>query len=236
MTSNKYKFTLTNINLDEIGKKFNIDISLKNKTLLTELYDNTPEVISFLDETKKLHTCSNISKLNDISKQYNCFWCRYQIISVPIYCPVKFVPSQIQRTISSHNKNYILKENINQNNVNLNDDDTLSWSNDKSYYETDGVFCSFNCCQAWINDNKHKSEYNDSTYLLRKIYKDMTGNTTDNIKPAPNWRLLDNYGGNLTIEDFRENFIKFDYIFHGTVLSNVLYNPYNYIFESKFKF
>ena len=234
MTSNKYKFTLFGINLEEIGKKFNIDISLNNKTLLSDLDDNTSDNISFLDETKRLHTCSNISKINVISKQYNCFWCRYQISSIPIHCPVKFVPSQIQRTILSHNKNYILKENINQNNVTLND--TLSWSNDKSYYETDGVFCSFNCCQAWINDNKHKSEYNDSTYLLRKMYKDMTGNITDNIKPAPNWRLLNSYGGNLTIEDFRNNFTKFDYIFHGTVLSNVLYNPYNYIYESKFKF
>lgn len=234
MTSNKYKFKISGINLEEIGKKFNIDMSLNNKTLLTELGDNTSETISFLDETKKLHNCSNISKINT-SKQYNCFWCRYQINSIPIQCPIKFIPSQIQRTILSHNKNYILKENINHNVTNLNDD-TFSWSNDKSYYETDGVFCSFNCCQAWINDNKHKSEYNDSSYLLRKMYKDMTGNTTDTIKPAPNWRLLNNYGGNLTIEDYRNNFTKFDYIFHGTILSNVLYNPYNYIYESKFKF
>jgi len=235
MTSNKYKFTLTNISLEDIGKKFNIDISFNNKTLLSDLDDSTSDTISFLDETKKLHTCSNISKLDDISKQYNCFWCRYQIKSIPIYCPVKFVPTQIQRKILSHNKNYILKENINRNNVKI-DDNTLTWSKNKSYYETDGIFCSFNCCQAWINDNKHKSEYNDSTYLLRKMYKDMTGNITDNIKPAPNWRLLTSYGGNLSVEDFRTNFTKFDYIFHGTVLSNVLYNPYNYIYESKLKF
>lgn len=236
MTSNKYKFTITGINLEDISKKFNIDISLNNKTLLTELDDNATETISFLDETKRLHNCSNISKLDDISKQYNCFWCRYQFISVPIQCPIKFIPTQIQRTILSHNKNYVLKENINRHNADLDEDDTLSLSNDKSYYETDGIFCSFNCCQAWINDNKHKSEYDNSTYLLRKMYKDMTGNIIDNIKPSPNWRLLTDYGGNLTIDEFRNNFTKFDYIFHGTIMSNVLYNPCNYIYESKLKF
>lgn len=234
MTSNKYKFTLTGVNLESITRKFNIDISLNNKTLLTDLEGNETDTISFLDETKRLHTCSNISKLDDNSKKYDCFWCRYQINSIPIHCPIKFVPVQIQRTIMSHNKNYVLKENINNNTIL--DDETLSWSNDKSYYETDCIFCSFNCCQAWIDDNKHTSKYNESSYLLRKMYKDMTGNITDNIKPAPSWRLLTNYGGNLTIEDFRNNFTKFDYIFHGTVLSNVLYNPYNYIYESKFKF
>jgi len=236
MTSNKYKFTITNINLEKISKKFNIVISLNNKTLLTELDDTTVETISFLDETKRLHNCSNISKFDDITKHYKCFWCRYPFISIPIQCPIKFVSTQIQRTILYHNKHYVLKENINRHNIDLNEDDTLSFSNDKSYYETDGIFCSFNCCQAWINDNKHKSEYDNSTYLLRKMYKDMTGNITDNIKPAPNWRLLSDYGGNLTIEEFRSNFTKFDYIFHGTILSNVLYNPYNYIYESKLKF
>mgnify|MGYP001109155851 CR=1 FL=1 len=236
MTSNKYKFTLSNINLEEISKKFNIDISLKNKTLLTELGDNTSDTISFLDETKRLHTCSHVSKLDNINKKYNCFWCRYEIESIPICCPIKFIPTQIQRSITSHNKNYILKENISKNNINTIDNSNLFWSNNDSYYETDGIFCSFNCCQSWINDNKHKSKYNDSTYLLRKMYKDMTGNIIDTIKAAPNWRLLDSYGGNLSIEDFRNNFTKFDYLFHGTILSNVLYNPYNYIYESKLKF
>ena len=28
------------------------------------------------------------------------------------------------------------------------------------------------------------------------------------IKPAPHWRLLKQYGGNMTIQDFKDNFSK----------------------------
>ena len=41
------------------------------------------------------------------------------------------------------------------------------------YYETDGIFCSFNCCQSYINDNKHIRLYDNSHMLLLKMYNDL---------------------------------------------------------------
>ena len=41
---------------------------------------------------------------------------------------------------------------------------------ENEYYETDGIFCSFNCCQAFINENKHNPLYEHSTFLLNKIF------------------------------------------------------------------
>ena len=86
MTSNKYKFTITNINLEKISKKFNIVISLNNKTLLTELDDTTVETISFLDETKRLHNCSNISKFDLVIKTGKVDTKNNRLSFVFIYC------------------------------------------------------------------------------------------------------------------------------------------------------
>ena len=42
-----------------------------------------------------------------------------------------------------------------------------------NYYETDGCFCSFNCCLAFINDNVHNAMYSSSKHLLMKMYYDI---------------------------------------------------------------
>lgn len=67
-----------------------------------------------------------------------------------------------------------------------------------------GNYCSWECMKAYnidVNDNciwKRESLINLMHYLTYGIFKD--------IKPASSWLTLKDYGGNLTILEFRKNF------------------------------
>ena len=104
------------------------------------------------------------------------------------------------------------------------------------YYETDGVFCSFNCCQSWINDNKHNRMYDSSTMLLLKLYNTIMGTRMIVISPAPHWRVLETYGGHLNIIKFREGYNKMDYECHGNTKPLPIFLPLGTLFEEKIKF
>lgn len=80
----------------------------------------------------------------------------------------------------------------------------------KEHYLVDGIFCSFNCCLSHINDNSHKSLYDNSIFLLHKMYKDLNSKEIQ-INPASDWRLLKIFGGHLTIDEFRNNFKTYSY-------------------------
>ena len=67
-----------------------------------------------------------------------------------------------------------------------------------------GNFCSYNCALSYIidcNDNVWKK-----ISLLNLLYY-KTYNTNKKIVAAPNWKQLKEYGGNLTIDQFRKNSI-----------------------------
>lgn len=65
--------------------------------------------------------------------------------------------------------------------------------------------------------------YQMSEYLLNEIY------TIDFTRIAPHWRLLTEYGGNQTIEEFRKSFNNISYIFNG-----VVYNPIAFIYKESY--
>ena len=44
------------------------------------------------------------------------------------------------------------------------------------------------------------------------MYYDLFPNYDISLMKAPHWRLLKDYGGELSIEEFRKNFYKVDYI------------------------
>lgn len=256
--SNKYVFTLKNINTDKVDIKYNITLISNinhvdqptNTTKLTELnIDHTMDIISFLDESKRLYQC-NISMIDfssgkDVeSFKYKCFWCRHNFNSISIGCPIEYVSSNAIKTYYSEvsKDNYIIKENITKNkrlnfespennfNININ-------IKKQEHFCTDGIFCSFNCCKAYIKDNKYNSLYNKSDTLLSKLYTEMTGEKNSIIiNPAPHWRLLQEYGGNMTIAQFRENFNKANYEFHGIYKKQEIFKPFGMLFEEKINF
>lgn len=254
-SKNKYIFTLYGVNIAKINHTYGIKIynedniedekSSVNTTKLTELNNDkgTPEVISFLDESKRLHTCY-ISMIDFHSRmdvnllRYHCFWCRHPFDTRPIGCPIRYVSSQAEKRYHSHisRDTYTIKENITtKRRIDLNNNDQLSLRI-AEYYETDGVFCSFNCCQAWINDNKHIRLYDNSTMLLTKMYNNMMNTKMIIISPAAHWRILETYGGHLNIIKFREGFNKIEYENHGNTKQVPKFLALGTLFEEKIKF
>lgn len=259
-SSRKYIFVLKNIDNPTIDRRFGIvynyslDSSLEtdlptNITFIDDLVSSkkNSEVISFLNESKKMIKCNvsmidvHTNKPNNASNTvaYHCFWCRHSIPSncTPIGCPLKFVPHQAVKTYYSEisKDNYTIRENITESTItrvkNMNDP-KLSII-EKGHYITDGVFCSFNCCKAYINDNKTNSEYKDSYKLLLKMYNDITQSEINEIEPAHHWRTLKVYGGNLSIESFRESFGKVEYLKQGVYIKTT---PIGILFEEKVRF
>ena len=112
----------------------------------------------------------------------------------------------------------------------------ISYDVNSKSYSTDGIFCSFNCCIAFINDNSHIYKYNNSIHLLQTIYKQIFDNFIK-ITPASSWRLLETFGGTQTIETFRSNFNKISYIdidIHINTLPKLL--PIGHLFTEQIKF
>ena len=279
--SKKYIFTLHNISTEKIEQKYGITIVSnianvdetppENSTKLTELAELNNEhtdVISFLDETKRMYQC-HISMIDfksgeDIKNlKYCCYWCRHKFDSASIGCPIKYISKKaVKNYYSEVSKDfYTIKENITRNRsqmLNTNkskfvftnidspsfpssSENTAPSSctiniNNKDYYSTDGIFCSFNCCKAFIKENKHNKLYENADILLSKLYQDMYNVKNIVINPSPHWRLLIEYGGYLTIQQFRDNFNKTTYESHGVIRNTDIFKPIATLFEEKLNF
>lgn len=247
----KYYFYLKNLNIEQIEKKYGLTRQSNllepmtpshNITPLTNLSHNIEdnETYCFLDETKKKHECViSTLKYNELDKnKSNCYWCRHSFDTLPIGCPIKYEHSYVLKKFYSHiTKNwYTLKENVTEKQMinYINQPNKYKMIN-KNYYVTDGVFCSFNCCLAFINDNVHNKLYNNSLQLLMQYYFSIFKKEFE-IEPANSWRLLKEYGGEQTIEEFRDNFKKINYVDHYIVENVPKQKSIGYVYEKKIKF
>lgn len=107
--------------------------------------------------------------------------------------------------------------------------------NDKRQYVCDGIFCSFNCCMSFIIDQQYNPFYDLSLCLLNNIYKDVTS-SENTIEPAPHWRLINSFGGHLTINQFRDSFYKIEYIDTNIKVDSLpVLLPIGSIFEERLK-
>lgn len=181
----------------EIHRKYELAEDSANTTSI-EAVENI-DSLQFLDETRKSRKCI-LSKIDfSGSENYSCFWCRHPITDECIGCPTKYVSSVVHRSYFSeiNKEKFMVKESIIESKSKISvDSDLFHESND--YYETDGIFCSFACCMAFIKDNKKISLYSDSETLLNRI-------ADFKVEPAPHWRMLKIYGGTLDIEEFRKS-------------------------------
>ena len=238
MSKHSYTFCLTGVNIEKVEQKFGIvpmssvaedeDIP-EHTTKISELdtVKKPKEIVSFLDEAKKLRKCV-VASIDYDKKRYKCYWCKDYIPdgTLPIGCPIKFIPSRVTKSYHSEisNEKYTISENITSKKY-----DEMKSKKDKrffiekrGYYETEGVFCSFNCLLAFINDpdNKKNPMYSFSESLFFQLYNDLNKDLPiadiSEIHPAPHWKMLADFGGTLSIEKFRESFNKVSYIDHGT--------------------
>ena len=69
-------------------------------------------------------------------------------------------------------------------------------------YKLFGNFCSPNCVKSYCLDNKN---FRNKSYLVGQFYRKLFGSNF-RINPAPSIYNLKDYGGKLTIEEFRKSF------------------------------
>lgn len=234
----KHTITLKGVDPLAVEKKYNIGANsslrikpsqdVKKFTMISDIVSNLSEPVyfSFLNEIKMSKKCvvSMVDYLtkNDIHQgtkkiARSCFWDRNPFDWLPIGCPIRYIPAYNMLQIRSEitRDNVVLKENINDN---VSESSPNPRCITEAYYETDGFFCSFNCCLSFIKNEKMNSLYTQSESLLYKMYYEIfseelskKGKFDLKIVPAPHWRLLKEYGGHLSINEFRDNFYKTNY-------------------------
>ena len=224
-----YTFTLKRVNIEKIEQQYGINLTsnlfqtAEIPVQATKVEDvlvadkKVSEVMSFLDESRRIRKCT-ISRIKfQPDTTYHCYWDHHPIPNMihPIGCPIRYIAHDAVKTYYSElsKDTYTIHENISDNRLEelkQRADDRFTYET-KGFYETTGIFCSFNCCMAYIRENKHDSLYNHSEMLLLKMYFDMADQAETDILPAPHWKQLLVYGGNLSIDDFRNSFNKADY-------------------------
>lgn len=209
-----------------INTRTTIDIPRTNISDLTTVLSETTRKTDlqnyvFLDEARNNHTYivtmkNLIDEWLPATTEMCCFWCRHQFSYVPIGCPIQYIPHRLEKKIPSDYKDdVIIRENISKSMFrSLNTDLHNSFINKECFFRVDGVFCSFPCCLAFIQQNKNDTLYRYSENLLRLMHRHCFPGVSFNLCPAPSWRLLKSYGGEMDIHQFREAFINTDFVDH----------------------
>lgn len=258
MSRNRYKFFLTGVNIKRVYRKYGIgsvsNISEEennpvNTTRIEELsiYKKTPEMYSFLDEAKKTRKCT-VSFVNretgallgkSNGKNIRCGWCRDFVPKgyEPIGCPIRYVPNCAEKTYYSEISKdcYTIREDISNNSVkDLRERKDQRFKVEKNdYYDSEGAFCSFNCVQAYIEENQSTNPLlENSETLLLHIYEKCFGHKIQNILAAEHWKIIDVNGGHKTIEKFREGFNKISSKYFG----RISWKSIGELFEEKLRF
>ena len=209
-------FILYNVNINSIDTKYGFQF--KSNIPTTHYNNNTTN----LDELNKKDEHITYSYYDTSKKHIRCVMSLTNCINKPLpnktdircyWCKHKCIHSPIGCPIKYTNQH-------------------------RSYYTVDGIFCSFNCCCSYIHENSHKSIYDNSLQLLHKMYNDVNDidDTDDDnvINPAPNWRLLSDFGGNLSIEEFRHNFKTYSYKDIDNYITSIPQQlPISWLYEEK---
>lgn len=181
---------------------------------------------SYLDEANQPHVCTvTMKSLKDLSKlphetDIHCFWCRHGFSTSPIGCPIKHVPGRATKSYYSQitKDTYQITDNLPaarkkvlQNLIDGQDSEFVVSDDYDEYFVVDGIFCSFNCALAYAKAHPHDPSYAEAQHLLYALYTKTFNVQAPEILPAPDWRLLESYGGSLSIEEFRKSFETSEY-------------------------
>jgi len=128
-----------------------------------------------------------------------CWWCREQFTWHPLGCPIRYNPH-----VPTGEKKDAFEQKMRESNLPCDTND---------FFETEGVFCSFPCVKAYIVDMCQKNSggrYQDSCTYLTLLYYKLYG-TVISIPEAGTWKVLEPWGGHLTVDEFRQTFGKLTY-------------------------
>lgn len=148
-----------------------------------------------------------------------CWWCRESFLTHPIGAPLKYHPH-----IKEGKMLNVCNSNLNKLNLN---------SNTNDFFETEGIFCSFPCVKAWVSEKaKTDVRYRYSGELLTQLYYKLYGKIII-ITGAPSWKLINKWGGHLTINEFRNAHCNLHYIFTESSTKPYMYSIGRYIEETR---
>ncbi len=210
MSNKKITFILYNINTSDLDRKYNINIKSNINN------NNFKKNVTQISEINK----NNINKyyvyLDEAKKQKKCLITMVDLIN-------KNLPSKTKLSC------FWCKHGFNSQPIGC----PIDYKNNQ--YRCDGIFCSFNCCLSFILDNESNNLYQKSHKLLLNIFNKLFDQYK--IEPAPSWRLLQNYGGEFTIQEFRNNFYKKEYVDNDNYLKELpKCLPIGWLFEERIKF
>ena len=217
MAPKKNTFILKNIDIPDLERRYNLQVEPSandgadkpdaHLTLIDDIYSAHSNTFSFLDETKKFR----ITMIDSILKKsiccQTCYWCRHGFASVPIGCPIRFVPLSMVKICKSEitKQVFMIEQSIADHVADKIELKKNQHIVDHGYYETEGSFCSFNCALAYINDTRVDTR--NSKNLLMKMHTEVFGYASAfTLHPSPSWKLLLEYGGFMTIDDFKSSF------------------------------
>ena len=139
-----------------------------------------------------------------------CRNCHHQYVTRPIGCPLRITCKEYEnkKITNKQNSEVVVPVLI------------------SAVFETENLFCTLPCVKSYIisklSDRNFSSKYMDSLGLLTIMMKLMTDNITSPnsedeffIPCAPPIDVLENYGGHLSIDEYREN--------NGVKYSKVIY-------------
>ena len=154
---------------------------------------NSYNSICNLDSFESLNTGEG--RLNSLS----CWWCRHTIPEnlLSIGCPIKY-----HKSIGTNGS-----------------------GSSREYFDTEGFFCSFNCVVAYNNDvSQTNIRYRETGGLIYLLYKKVFGQYPYqmNIKPALSWKVLKSYGGEMTIQEYRNTFQKVENVSENVIKNKSL--------------
>lgn len=143
-----------------------------------------------------------------------CFWDHhpFPVATPAIGCPIEYLPYQNSASVGHYTLLF------------------YTTSIERKYasgrmicpssFRTYGVFCSFQCLAAFARANRHDKRFEFSSLLLPMYVAGFGVNETDShtlLKPAPDYTLLVEYGGPLTIDQFRHGFKGTSFVYTGPV-------------------
>jgi len=196
-------------------------------TMIELLHDKTKGVYFFFDSHKnRVKNWVNMWDLhqNQAMPRYTtkkCWWHRDSFKTHPLGCPIAYHPN-----VTEGEKKDAFVAKMKEYNIE-------SHTND--FFETEGIFCSFPCVKAYIMDMCKKNSggrYQESCTLLMLLQYKIFGVTYE-IPTAGTWKVLEDWCGHLTNEEYMQTLGKLAYEETSNIRRPYMYCSSAYIKEIK---
>ena len=145
-----------------------------------------------------------------------CWWCRSSFVTCPIGAPINFW----SKSSSSIHRSAAIKK---CQDLNIKVDD------DFEFFETEGIFCSFPCVKAYILSNIKNPRYKECLTNLILLFNSIH-KCVKHIPIAPSWKVLEQWGGHQTIEQYRSSFDRLIYEDTNNIMRPIMF-PVSTIYE-----